>query len=122
MTAPKPITRAEARILTELLRDGADNRTIARRCNLSEQTVKVHMKRLLDASGCPSRTSLVVEVMRRRVTFTIPKPVSRRRPPIKHGTAGGYRAHMFRDIEPCEPCTVAVKENARANLGRKGVA
>ena len=65
------ITRAEARVLDELMRDGASNQTIARRLCLSEDTVKTHMKRLLAATDCPDRTSLVVAIFRRAIRIRV---------------------------------------------------
>lgn len=52
------------RVLTALLHDGADTVTLSRRVGLAENTVKVHMKALFQATGCRSRTALAVAVLR----------------------------------------------------------
>lgn len=33
----------------------------------------------------------------------------RKKPPINHGTAGGYKAHRRRGETPCEPCVLAMR-------------
>lgn len=54
------LTRRQAQVLTQLISDGADNLTIARRLCISEDTVKTHVKALLLATGYPHRTAMVV--------------------------------------------------------------
>jgi two-component system nitrate/nitrite response regulator NarL len=49
------LSAREAQIL-EYLRDGASNKVIARRLNLSESTVKVHVKAILKKVGAYNRT------------------------------------------------------------------
>lgn len=44
--------------------DGADNRTIGRRCGLSEQTVKTHMAQMFRKTGTTSRAGLVLAAVR----------------------------------------------------------
>lgn len=107
------ISQAERRVLDELMRDGASNAEIAKRLSLSEQTVKVHVKSLLEQAQCASRTALAVGLFRRRVRLAVLSRPGRGRPPIKHGTPGGYRAHLFREDEPCEPCTEAARAQGR---------
>lgn len=54
--------------MTELMKDGADNATIARRVGLSVDTVKSHLKAVY--KKCPvqvDRTSLVVAIFRDEV-------------------------------------------------------
>lgn len=50
-------------ILHELLYDGADTQTIARRLGISEWTVKTHVQRMLRATDCQSRMALVIAVL-----------------------------------------------------------
>ena len=57
-----------------LLRDGADNATIGRRLHITERTVANHLTAALAATGCPSRTSLVVEVLRGRLRLRTHPP------------------------------------------------
>lgn len=68
------ISRAEARVLDELLCDGASNPEIADRLGLSDQTVKCHVKRLLKVTGTSNRTELAVAVLRRRVNVRVQRP------------------------------------------------
>lgn len=51
-------------VLVELVKDGPNNGQIARRLYMSEDTVKCHMKALLQAGGYSCRTSLAVAVLR----------------------------------------------------------
>lgn len=72
MTAPviEPaviLSQRERQILDELMRDGATNDQIAARLQLSPSTIKTHVKSILAKAGKPSRTALVVAVMRREL-------------------------------------------------------
>lgn len=58
------VTFAEYKVLKELIRDGATNKVIARRCYLTEDTVKTHIKSILARTPQTDRTSLVVAVLR----------------------------------------------------------
>lgn len=57
-------TEAEIRVLTELVRDGAENVTIAKRLHLSYDTVKTHLKRVTCRIQTPNRTALAVGLVR----------------------------------------------------------
>lgn len=61
------ITRAQGKVLRQLMLDGATNAEIATRLFLAEYTVKCHMKALLTATGCANRTALAVDLFRGRV-------------------------------------------------------
>jgi len=62
-----PVTLREFDVANELLRDGADNQTIAKRLYVTEDTVKSHLKKLLARTGAKTRGELVVAVFRGRV-------------------------------------------------------
>jgi DNA-binding NarL/FixJ family response regulator len=74
------VTPTEARVLRELLRDGADYRTIGMRLGVVEETVKSHAKALLRKTHCRSATALVVEVLREFVICIEPVRANPRRP------------------------------------------
>ena len=57
---PDRLTGQESRVVAELLR-GCSNRQIARRLDLSENTVKFHMKNILRKFGVRSRMLIVVQ-------------------------------------------------------------
>lgn len=57
-------TEAEIRVLTELVRDGAENGIIAKRLHLSHDTVKTHLKRVTSRIQTPNRTALAVGLVR----------------------------------------------------------
>lgn len=65
------ITPREADVLNQLLRDGADNHTIARRLKIGYHTVKSHVQSLLHKTSTDNRTALVVEVVSRRIWVTV---------------------------------------------------
>lgn len=71
VTAEEPrevqVTMREFDVANELLRDGADNATIAKRLHLTEDTVKSHAKKLFARTGARTRTELTVAVFRGRV-------------------------------------------------------
>lgn len=55
----------ELQIITELVKDGADNATIARRLGyISIDTVKTHIQSIFAKSGASNRTALVVQLYR----------------------------------------------------------
>lgn len=58
------ITPRERDALVELLNDGADNETIARRMGVQYDTAKTHLRNLLAKSGMPNRTALALAVER----------------------------------------------------------
>lgn len=61
------LTPQQRAVVRELTRDGAGNATIAARLHISMGTVARHLSDALDATGCPSRTSLAVELLRGRL-------------------------------------------------------
>lgn len=61
------LTRAQRAVLGQLTHDGADNRTIASRLNISYDTVRVHMKALIKAFDAENRTQVVVACLTGRV-------------------------------------------------------
>lgn len=65
------LTPREWDVLTELCRDGADNRSIARRLFVSEDTVKTHVKHLLAKGGYRTRTELAVAVLRQEHALAV---------------------------------------------------
>lgn len=68
--------------LRALLVDGADNRTIARRLNVSEHTVKTQLRRLYENTGYHSKSELICALARREVRVVPISPGERgyRRP------------------------------------------
>lgn len=65
------ITPAQARVLRELLNDGASNVTIARRLRVSTESVKSHTKALFRHFGVSNRAALVVEVLTGRQKYRV---------------------------------------------------
>lgn len=63
------IRPAQAVVVRELRRDGASNKQIARRLNLSVETVKSHLQAVYAATGCHDRTSLVLAITTGRITL-----------------------------------------------------
>lgn len=61
------VTRREFDVASALLRTGAGNAAIGRKLYLSEDTVKTHMKSLLQRTGATTRTELIVAVFRGRI-------------------------------------------------------
>ena len=59
----RPLTGREQEVLTLLL-DGNSNKMIARNLNLTEATVKVHVKALMRKLGVNNRTQIVIHAMR----------------------------------------------------------
>lgn len=70
-------TESQYRVLVELCRDGADNRTIARRLRISDQTVKTHLRRL-NQGRFLTRTEMAVAVLRREVIVEVPESLKPR--------------------------------------------
>ena len=68
----RKLSSREAQILT-CLRDGAPNKVIARQLNLSEATVKVHVKAILKKIGACNRTQAALWAARH--VRTEPKPL-----------------------------------------------
>jgi DNA-binding NarL/FixJ family response regulator len=65
MSQPKTIPLTGRQMATlELLSQGLSNRTIARRLQIGEATVKTHIKGLLERLNLPNRTSLVLWAIR----------------------------------------------------------
>lgn len=62
-----PCTTVEIEVLTELLRDGADNYSIGKRTYRTENTVKTHIKRLMQKTVTNNRTHLAVAIARREI-------------------------------------------------------
>lgn len=59
-------------VLQELLKDGADNPTIALRLGIAPDTVKCHIKILLAKTGLANRTELAVAVLQGHLVVKIP--------------------------------------------------
>jgi DNA-binding NarL/FixJ family response regulator len=82
---PRPVFRAvpEARyvilswrqidVLRELIKDGASNIEIARRLDLSEDTVKTHFKAIFRKIGGGNRISAVIGILRGRIVILDPR-------------------------------------------------
>lgn len=68
-------------VLIELVRDGANDRMIASRLVITEDTVKSHLKVLYHRSGTRSRCELAVAVLREAI-YVVP-------------SNGGGLAHEF---------------------------
>jgi DNA-binding NarL/FixJ family response regulator len=75
VATPEPpvvqITPRMRDVLQELITDGATNRVIARRLELSLDSVKTHLCRLYRAFGVKDRTQLVVWVLTRKVRIEL---------------------------------------------------
>ena len=65
-------TQRQFDVVAELVRDGADNRTIADRLVVVEDTVKSHMKVLLRKAGTKDRTALAVGIIRGHIAVVPP--------------------------------------------------
>lgn len=57
-------TDPEIRVLTELVRDGAENKIIGKRLFLSEDTIKTHMKRVNRRANMHNRTHLALSLLK----------------------------------------------------------
>ncbi len=73
------LTPRQRAVLGHLTWDGADNRTIAARMGLTEHTIKSHMKIILAAFDAESRTAIVADCLRGRVTIRTRKQPNRTR-------------------------------------------
>jgi DNA-binding NarL/FixJ family response regulator len=73
MTRPVPrlvaLTPAEHRVLRAFLHDGADNPTLARRCDVSTETIRSHIRRILAATATRSKAELAVAALTGRLAF-----------------------------------------------------
>lgn len=58
-----PVSYAEWRVAKQLLADGASNARIAIRLSCAEDTVKSHLRKLLQRTGTRTRTEFVVAVL-----------------------------------------------------------
>lgn len=63
------VTRAQWRTVTELCRDGAGNRQIARRMNVTENTVKRHLHLVMVSAGMTTRAQLAVAYLRGEIVL-----------------------------------------------------
>lgn len=54
-------TERELEVL-RVMTTGASNQTIARKLNITESTVKNHIRHMMEKTGCESRTALAIEV------------------------------------------------------------
>lgn len=72
MTGPRSValTPAQAEVVRELLYDGADSATIARRLGIPPLSVNGHIREVYKRTGLGSRTELVVAILRGRLTIT----------------------------------------------------
>lgn len=61
------LTPRQKVVLNELLADGARDETIAKRLGVKTDTIKSHVRRILGATRCQSRTELIVALYRKRV-------------------------------------------------------
>jgi two-component system vancomycin resistance associated response regulator VraR len=61
------LTPAEARVLELLVTDAATNGEIAKTLGISENTVKIHMKRIMDKTGFSTRLELAVRTLQKRI-------------------------------------------------------
>lgn len=57
--------------LRALMFDGADNHTLARRLGIKYETLKFYMRRLIERTGYPSRTALVLAYERGEFTVRV---------------------------------------------------
>jgi DNA-binding CsgD family transcriptional regulator len=66
-SGPSFVVNARQLKTLELLAQGLSNRSIARRLDLAEETVKCHVRSLLDRLNVPNRTSLALWAIREGV-------------------------------------------------------
>lgn len=71
---PAPLSERQTQTL-HLLAEGLSNRSIARRLDIAEETVKSHVRALLDRLNLPNRTSLALWAIRHGVVALHPAPV-----------------------------------------------
>lgn len=60
-------TEVEIEVLTELVRDGAENHLIGSRIYRSEHTIKTHIKRLTARMQARNRTDLALKIARKQI-------------------------------------------------------
>lgn len=65
------ITPTQKLVLDQLVRDGADNATIARRLGMARGTATSHVKELLRRLGVSNRAAIVAEVLQGRVRIEV---------------------------------------------------
>ena len=68
------ITRKQAAVLEAFLKDGADDRTIARRIGSTYYAVQGALNEVLKATGMPSRTALAIALLRHDLVLTVRAP------------------------------------------------
>lgn len=91
---PANLTGRQQQILG-LLVEGCSNKEIARRCDLSEATVKVQVRAILRRLGVDNRTQAAVWARR----FRLPEPQPRAGRPTGHPVAGSNGGD-FGDLHP----------------------
>ena len=60
-------TPTEIRVLTELVKDGAENALIGRRLHISMDTVKCHLQRINRRAKAFNRTDLALKLARKEI-------------------------------------------------------
>lgn len=73
LTEPRVVivTPRQRAVIGELARDGADNKTIALRLGVVEDTIKSHVKHVIAATGADNRTHLVCLLLRGHVQLRV---------------------------------------------------
>lgn len=61
------VSKRQHDVVSELLRDAAGNKTIARRLHLTENSVATHLKRIYEATGFRSREALILAITTGRI-------------------------------------------------------
>lgn len=84
------VSPAEYVVLVELVRDGADNETIARRLRRNRQTVSSHLKSVYQKAATNNRTELALALARKEIVLEI-VPLKRGRPRYVFGKEAQYR-------------------------------
>jgi len=74
------ITPAQRKVLDELLRTGGGDRQIGQALYLTENTVKTHMRELMQRTGSRTRTELAVRVMRNQFIIGVAR---QHKPPVR---------------------------------------
>lgn len=127
--AERGLTAAQFHIVVRLA-EGYTYEQIARRAYLSDETVKTHVKRALQARRAATSAQLVYLLHQdgllaangatRPLFFPrASQPATRRRDartgPVACGTWQGYDRHLYHGQKPCRPCSVA--KNALSTVG-----
>lgn len=68
-------TPREWDVLVELCTDGSDNETIARRLQISRDTVNTHVRAMMRKANLPSRTALALAVVKWDIALAVKIPV-----------------------------------------------